>query len=409
MNPSSTASSALASTSYECKPLPAHQPLTIPLLTPRRPYAIEMIDAIYASNQTETPILTALSQTLGADNGTAITTAILAHNPIWTARTTRLKILTDITRIAAAKRLLVHPDAHVSRAGPCCSHTDGNAWFGDTHFAVANWTRGLAYMARWAGNHSNVVSMGLRNELRESWAPGGRALEYNWVNYVGNMTEAADAVHAANPDILMMWGGMQFGQDLSALTTEGKNLWTADCYRCSRVRDGYRREPMEFDLDDHPWGDKVVWELHLDENSEDLDTGSCRVIEADLYRNGFNALGIPSPAACNITGGGCEPAKRLTPVILSEVGRAQNEGLLNSTLLACQRVYTTGNKVSWMMWSLAGSYRIRDGVLGVNDTWGLLNATWDGWQYPEGVDAFWGPWVREMGLNGTAGNGARAT
>ena len=251
-----------------------------------------MIDTLYSSptapnssvpnpssnSTTDLPLLTALSRAHGPANGTALTTAILAHNPIWTASTPRLKIWTDIVRIAHTKRLLIHPDTHVSRAGPCCTHTDGNAWFDDGNFSVANWTRGLNYVARWARNHSNIVSIGLRNEVRESWLPG--ALEergYNWVNYVGNMSLGAQAVWEGNPDLLIGWGGLGAGEDVSALTA-GRNLWTAECYRCNVFRDGWRRQSSVVDLGAVPWGGKVVWEVRLDGGSEVVDTESCRVI-----------------------------------------------------------------------------------------------------------------------------------
>jgi hypothetical protein len=65
--------------------------------------------------------------------------------------------------------------------------------------------------------------------------------------------------------------------------------------------------------------------------SEDIDTGTCDIVKANFYRNGFNALGIDAPAACNITGD-CPKAVRETPVILSEFGSAQDETLFNNTL-----------------------------------------------------------------------------
>lgn len=35
----------------------------------------------------------------------------------------------------------------MSQGAWCCNTEDGNSWWGDTYFSVANWTRGLAYMA----------------------------------------------------------------------------------------------------------------------------------------------------------------------------------------------------------------------------------------------------------------------
>jgi hypothetical protein len=35
----------------------------------------------------------------------------------------------------------------MSKGKWCCGGNDGNTWFGDTDFNVANWKRGLEYMA----------------------------------------------------------------------------------------------------------------------------------------------------------------------------------------------------------------------------------------------------------------------
>lgn len=266
--------------------------------------------------------------------------------------------------------------------------------FGDIDFDIDNWHRGLAYVADWAKNHRNVVSMSLRNELRESW--NRTDLVYNWATLAGNLTAATDVIYAANPDLLVTWSGMQYDEDLSALTT-GKNLLTAPCYKCTATRDALRRDPLRFDLADHAWADKVVWELHLYAMSEDVDAASCEFSEAALYRNGFNALGIDPPAACDVTGD-CPEAARLTPVILSEFGNAQDATLNNGTLPQCLRDFTTRHGVSWMVWSLAGSYRIRSGAQALPDTWGLTNDDWTGWRDPDTIEGYWKPWVAGMNI-----------
>jgi hypothetical protein len=355
-------------------------------------YAIEMIDQVYDRNGVDVPLEVGLINALGYVNGTKVTNEIIEKNPGWTAQTTRFEIWSDIARIAATKGIFISPDVHTGKAQWCCSHIDGTAWFDDLNFNATHWRRGLSYVANWAKDHPNVVSMSLRNELRESWNVTN--LYYNWDTLVGNMTAGADAIHEANPDILILWGGMQYGQDLSALTS-GKNILTAPCYKCTAIRDAARREPVYFNLDDHPWADKLVWELHLYSMSEDIDTGTCDIVKANFYRNGFNALGIDAPSACNITGD-CPKAVRETPVILSEFGSAQDETLFNNTLQNCLKEYTIDNDVSWMMWSIAGSYRIRSGVQGFPDTWGMTNYNWTGWNYERGIEEFWKPWVQAM-------------
>ncbi|KAF2798690.1 glycoside hydrolase family 5 protein [Melanomma pulvis-pyrius CBS 109.77] len=358
----------------------------------RMGYAIEMIDQVYDRNGVDVPLEVAMINALGYVNGTKVTNEIVAKNPGWTSQTTRFEIWSDVTRIAATKGIFISPDVHIGKAQWCCSHTDGNAWFDDLQFPAETWRRGLAYIATWAKDHPNIVSMSLRNELRESY--NVTSLQYNWQTLVGNMTEGADAIHEANPDILILWSGMQYAQDLSALTA-GSNFLTAPCYKCTAIRDAHRRAPEYFNLEDHPWSDKVVWEIHLYSMSEDQDTGTCSIIQASLYRNGFNALGIKAPASCNITGD-CPKAVRETPVILSEFGGAQDVTLFNHTLNNCLRNFTVEHDVSWMMWSIAGSYRIRSGAQGVADTWALGNAEWNGWNYKKGIDEWWKPWVQAM-------------
>jgi len=49
------------------------------------------------------------------------------------------------------QEIYVHLDNHVSKGIWCCGTTDGNAWFGDKYFSVANWTRGLEFMAEHVG------------------------------------------------------------------------------------------------------------------------------------------------------------------------------------------------------------------------------------------------------------------
>ena len=237
--------------------------------------------------------------------------------------------------------------------------------------------------------------MSLRNELRESW--NRTDLYYNWDTLVGNMTAGADAIHNVNKDLLITWSGMQYDQDLSALTT-GKNLLTAPCYKCTAIRDAYRRDPVLFDLGGYPWADKIVWELHLYGSSEDVDTGTCDIIEAGLYRNGFNTLGIsPNAAGCSLTGD-CPEATRLTPVIFSEFGHAQDRSLYNDLLQNCIKNFTVKHGVSWMAWALAGSYRIRQGTQGLEDTWGLTSFDWSEWRDPGTVERYWKPWVESMNV-----------
>jgi endoglucanase len=83
-------------------------------------------------------------------------------------------------------------------------------------------------------------------------------------------------------------------------------------------------------------------------------------------------------------------------VVMTEFGWAQDPTLLNDTLQNCIKEFTLEHDISWAVWSLAGSYRIRSGGQDVDDTWALLNHEWDDWRYPEGIEQWWQPWIEDM-------------
>ncbi|KEY74323.1 hypothetical protein S7711_00479 [Stachybotrys chartarum IBT 7711] len=368
----------------------------------RMGWAATMVDEIHDNGGHDVSLEQSLVAGLGRRDGAATTRRIVQHNPRWTARTGRFAIWSDIVRGAARRGIYVHPDMHMATAGWCCSHTDGSAWFGDANFAVDRWVRALAHVAAWARGHANVVSMALLNEPRQPWAADFPRFQYGWAALAGNLTLATDAVHAANPDVLVSWSGLQYDEDLSALTAR-LNLHSAPCYMCVATRDAPRRPPLYFDLADHAWADKVFYELHLYPMSEDLDTGSCDVVRAQLYRAGFNALGMPRPAACDLLEdsplGPCRAAARRTPVAMTELGAAQDPSLPANPYVACLRAFTTEHRVSWAAWGLAGSFRIRQGARDVDAPWGLRSFDWAAWRYPRGVDEVWKPWVEAMGVD----------
>ncbi|KAH8806660.1 Exo-beta-1,3-glucanase [Flagelloscypha sp. PMI_526] len=370
----------------------------------RHTYAIEMIDQIYERNGVDVSIEEAFTTALGAANGGAILGRVLENNKDlgWTKNTTRFQVWDSLAQLEAENGILMHPDNHVSKAMWCCGHYDGNAWFGDKYFNIDQWHRGLAYMATWAKNHANIVSMSLRNELRASY--NDTTLQYNWVTWASNVTAAADAIHSANSDLLITISGLQYDQDLSALTQE-LNLNLATSYKLDAIRDAKRREPVYLKLDDQAWKDKAVLELHMYSMSENADTGDCEAIKAQLYNYGYNALGIDPPSACgdsskNISQYDCVPAKRLTPVWMTEFGQAEDSSLYTNLLTNCLREFTTEHKISWAVWAIAGSYYIRSGVQDLDDTWALFNHDWSNWRDPDTAENFWKPWIQAMGETG---------
>jgi hypothetical protein len=58
----------------------------------RLTYATEMIDQLEDNGGSDIPVLTALSNALGQDNGTAVFEKILQNNPSFTNETTRIQV-----------------------------------------------------------------------------------------------------------------------------------------------------------------------------------------------------------------------------------------------------------------------------------------------------------------------------
>ncbi|KAI0879211.1 glycoside hydrolase family 5 protein [Hypoxylon argillaceum] len=244
-------------------------------------------------------------------------------------------------------------DNHVSKASWCCDLTDGNGWWdkgagynsaNSRFFNTDNWLNGVESMATWAATQPGVIGMGLRNEIREFLLQGtfnGRA---DWYNFLG---QAATRVHQANPDVLILMGGTQSSTDLTHIRTEGNIDWSA-------------------------WAGKHVWEWHAYEFTVTfaLFNGDCGALQqAYGLFNGFVLVQNQSYTA---------------PLILSEFGFGMtggpNEGLSDSdnSYFQCLREYVLGNDSEWSIWSLMGSYYVRQGTLDYDEGFGVMDHNWDG-------------------------------
>lgn len=115
--------------------------------TIRLTFAIEMIDDIYANGGVDVTIQKAFVQALGQANGTRVLNQVLTKNPRFSASTTRLQVFDAVAEELNKQQIFIHLDNHISKGMWCCSGTDGNTWWGDTHFSTTNWVRGLSYMA----------------------------------------------------------------------------------------------------------------------------------------------------------------------------------------------------------------------------------------------------------------------
>ncbi|KAI6283719.1 hypothetical protein MCOR28_004800 [Pyricularia oryzae] len=320
----------------------------------RLTFAIEMVDQIYDNGGTDIPLDKAFTQGLGQDNGTKILNQFLAKNPQFTAKSTRLQVYDAVAAELARQQIHIVLDNHISTGKWCCGADDGNAFWGDTQFSADLWVRGLEYMAKHGKKWQALTSMSLRNEPRTPAAGSPALNNYNWQSWYEYMKRGANAVHAANADVLVFLSGLNY-----------------DTYMTPVVR-GEALTPGtgKFSFDDFPnWGrDKLVVELHNYENSQ----GDCTNLQNNLYHNGFQAL--------------TDPSVTTFPVMLTEYGFNMMDNSWQSVYATCIAQYMPAQKASFFIWVVAGSYYTRQGTQDFEESWGVLNHDWSDWRNPTYVE-----------------------
>lgn len=290
----------------------------------------------------------------------------LVQNPSLANSTTR-DVYGEVIAQLWSHGVMTILDNHVSKASWCCNLTDGNGWW-DTasgynalnsrYFNTTLWLEGLGSVATWAAGQEGVVGMSLRNEIRQFLLQGLNGPYNDWYDLV---SQGAQAVHAANPDLLVVVGGVASATDLSAVRTRA--------------------------LDTSAWAGKHVWEFHAYSFTVTfrLDFGSCSVLKEEY--GAFDGFVL-------------EQDKNFTaPLILSEFGVGMSgaeggNGLSDgdNSYLTCLVEYMSGNDAEWAVWALQGTYYVRNGKVDYNETWGLLDSTWSTWrnaQFPGLLGTMW--------------------
>ncbi|KAG0454956.1 hypothetical protein HPP92_024248 [Vanilla planifolia] len=226
--------------------------------------------------------------------------------------------------------IMVILDNHISKPGWCCSNFDGNGFFGDKYFDPDVWISGLTKMATMFNDTANVVGMSLRNELR-----GPKQNVNDWYKY---MQTGAEAVHGANPNVLVILSGLSFDNDLSFLSTK----------------------PVQVSFEA-----KLVFEIHwyAFSNGGAWQSGSpnqvCGSIGASVMKRGGFLV------------------KQGWPLFFSEFGVDQRGINTNDNrYLGCFLGLAAELDVDWALWTLQGSYYLREGVLGMEEFYGALSYGW---------------------------------
>ncbi|TVY68903.1 Endoglucanase E1 [Lachnellula suecica] len=310
----------------------------------RLTFAIEMVDDIL-DHGGDVSLSGTLTRSLGQTNGTTMLGKIISNNPQFTASTTRLQITDAVALELAAQNIYLHYDNHVSNATWCCSLSDGNSWFGDTYFDTTKWIRGLSYMAAHGkANWPTFSSMGLRNELRLSTTGASTLQPYTWSTWKTYMTEAASAVYAANPDILIFFSGLDSDFNIEPAVGGSTLLDPA----------------FSFNVASYEWSNKFVFEMH--EYDESI-SGSCTI-----YKTILNSFGAD---ATTKTGSGTNRA----PLVISEWGHDETDAsdAYQSAYSICLSDFMAEMQFGWMLWVLAGSYYIRSGTQDYDETYGMVS------------------------------------
>ncbi|KAK8501564.1 hypothetical protein V6N12_057895 [Hibiscus sabdariffa] len=197
-------------------------------------------------------------------------------------------------------------DNHISKPGWCCSNLDDNGFFGDKYFDPDLWITGLTRMATLFNGVTNVVGMSLRNEPR-----GPKQNVNDWYKY---MPKAAEAVHKANPDVLVILSGLSFDRDLSFIQDQGVKL---------------------------TFSGKLVYEAHWYGFSDGQTTW--------LDDNPNEVCG--------------------------RVGDIHDEDI---RYMSCFLGVAAELDLDWALWTLVGSYYTRVGVVGLNEHYGAMDYNWCG-------------------------------
>ncbi|KAM7468705.1 hypothetical protein LguiB_016267 [Lonicera macranthoides] len=243
---------------------------------------------------------------------------------------TLIKAFQAVVSSLAENKVMIVLDNHISKPGWCCSNFDDNGFFGDQYFDPNLWLMGLTRIAAMFKGISNVVGMSLRNELR-----GQKQNVNDWYRY---MQKGAEAVHSANPDVLVILSGLNFDKDLSFLANQPVNL---------------------------TFTGKLVYELHW-----------YGFTDGNAW-----ATGNPNQVCGQIVGNNMRRAGFLLdkgyPLFVSEFGVDQRGTNVNDNrYFNCFAGFAAELDLDWALWTLVGSYYLREGVIGLEEFYGVLNWNW---------------------------------
>lgn len=126
-----------------------------------------------------------------------------------------LPVLDQVIGALTNAGIMVILDNHNSDAEWCCSNTDGNSLWYNTRYPETSWIADWQGMVQRYENNPWVIGADLRNEPRGDATWGGSAA----TDWHAAAERGGDAILSANPNLLIIVGGVSGGQDLSGAST----------------------------------------------------------------------------------------------------------------------------------------------------------------------------------------------
>ncbi|KAL3844538.1 hypothetical protein ACJIZ3_001941 [Penstemon smallii] len=231
--------------------------------------------------------------------------------------------------------VMVVLDNQVSQPMWCCSDNDGNGFFGDKYFDANEWLQGLDIVANRYKDTSMVVAMSMRNELR-----GPLQNESIWYEHI---QRGATTIHNTNPNLLVIVSGLHYDLDFTFLKEKPLKLSTLK--------------------------NKLVYETHR----YSFSAGQTQL----WLTQPFNKVCESITQDIHTKAGFLTEGENLAPLFVSEFGINQAEvNPAESLFLDCFLGYLAEMDLDWSVWALQGSYYLRDGLHGPEETYGMLDSNW---------------------------------
>ncbi len=152
------------------------------------------------------------------------------------------------------------------------------------------------------------------------------------------MQGGAEAVHSANPDVLVILSGLGYDKGLSFIRNQPVNLTFT--------------EKLVYEMHWYGFSDGKSWE------SGNPNQVCGRVVNNMMRLSGFLL-------------------EQGWPLIVSEFGMdLRGNNVNDNRYMNCFLAWAAELDLDWTIWTLAGSYYLREGIVGLNEFFGVLDWNW---------------------------------